>query len=107
MLSRPGAFRLGSRRRASWNIAGVRLPMTMLMRAGGLFGIALCQGNRPRGLIRVSGERALVSSRSIILLTCVGSLVILPVIGSRMDERFAGAVCWRCFCRLRRFLRWI
>ncbi len=38
------------------------------------------------------GERALVSSCSIILLTCAGSLVILPVLGSRMEERFVGAV---------------
>ena len=60
---------------------------------GGLFGIALSHGNVSRGLIRVSGERALVSSCSIILLTSVGSLVILPVLGSRMDERFVGAVC--------------
>ena len=38
----------------------------------GLFGIALCQGNGSRGLIRAYGERALVSSCSIFLLTCVG-----------------------------------
>ena len=67
------------------------------MRAGGLFGIALCKWNGSRGLIRASGERALVSSCYIILLTFVGSLVILPVIGSRIDERFAVAVCCWCF----------
>jgi len=55
------------------------------------------QGNGSRGLIRAFGERALVSSRSIILLTCVGSLVILHVVGSRMDERFVGVVCSWCF----------
>ncbi len=44
-----------------------------------------------------SGERALVSSCSIHILTCVGSLIILPVIGSRMAERFVGAVCCCCF----------
>jgi hypothetical protein len=72
--------------------------MTMFFfRAGGLFGIALCQRNRIRGLILASGERALVSSCSTLLLTCVGSLVIIPVIGSQMDERFAGAVCCWCF----------
>jgi len=62
-----------------------------------MFGIALCKGNGSRGLIRAYGERALVSSCSIVLLTCVGSLMILPVIGSRMDERFVGAVCCWCF----------
>ena len=67
-------------------------------RAGGLLGIALCQGNGSRGLIRSFGERALVSSCSIILLTCVVSLVSLLVMMSRMDERFVGAVCYgRCF----------
>ena len=65
-------------------------------RAGGLFGIALRQGNGSRGLIRGSGERALVCSCSIILRSCVGSLVIFLVIRSRMDERFVGAVFWRC-----------
>ncbi len=64
---------------------------------GGLFGIALSHGNGSRGLIRASGKRALVSSYSIILLTCVGSLVILLVMGSRMDERFVGAVYCECF----------
>jgi hypothetical protein len=59
---------------------------------GGLFGIALSHGNGSLGLILASGERALVSSCSIIILTCVGSLVILPVLGSRMEERFVGAV---------------
>ena len=59
---------------------------------GGLFGIALNHGNGSRGLIRVFGESALVSSCSIIILTCVGSPVILPVLGSRMDDRFVGAV---------------
>ena len=44
---------------------------------GGLFGIALSHGDGSRGLIRVSGESALLSSCSIIILTCVGSLVIL------------------------------
>ena len=58
----------------------------------GLFGIALSHGNESRGLILVSGERAFVSSCSIILLTCVGSLIILPVLGSRMENRFVGAV---------------
>ncbi len=67
--------------------------MTMVLRAEGLFGIALCQRNGPRGLICASGERVLISSCSIILLTCVGSLVIFPVVGSRMDERFVGVVC--------------
>ena len=41
MLLGPGAFLLGSRRRASWKIAGARLPMTMFLRAGGLFGIEI------------------------------------------------------------------
>ncbi len=59
---------------------------------GGLFGIALSHGNESRGLILAYGERDLVSSCSIILLTRVGSLVILPVPGSRMEERFVGAV---------------
>ena len=59
---------------------------------GGLFGIALNHGNGSHGLTRVSGESALVSSCSIIFLTCVGSLVILHVLGSRMDARFVGAV---------------
>jgi len=67
----------------------------------------LCHGNVSRGLSRASGERALVSSCSILLLTCVGSLMIRPVIGSRMDERCVGAVCCWCFWSLRRFLRWI
>ena len=73
--------------------------MPMNLRAGGLFGIALCQGNGSRGLILAFGERALVSSCSIILLTCAGSLVNLLVIEPRMDERFVGAVCWRYLCR--------
>ena len=59
---------------------------------GGLFGIALSHGNGSHGLILAYGERALVYSCSVILLTCVGSLVILPVLGSRMEERFVGAV---------------
>ena len=88
---------MGSLRNASWKIAGVRLPMTILLLAVGLFGITLSQGNGTHGLIRASRERALVSSCSIILLTCAGSLMILHVIGSRMDERFIGAVCRWCF----------
>ena len=72
----------------------------MCLRAGGLFGIALSHGNGSRGLILASGERALVSSCSIILLTCVGSDVILPVVGSRMEERFVGAVCCECLLYL-------
>ncbi len=71
--------------------------MTILLRAMGLFGIALSQGNGSRGLIRASGERALVSSCSIICLTRVGSLVILPVVGSQMDKRFVDVVCCRGF----------
>ncbi len=59
---------------------------------GGFFGIALSHGNGSCGLILASGERALVSSCSTILLTCMGSLVILPVLGSRMEERFVGVV---------------
>ena len=62
-----------------------------------MVGIALCQGNRSRGLIRAPVERALLSSYSIILLTCVGSLMILFVLGSRKVESFVGALCWRCF----------
>ena len=62
-----------------------------------MIGIALCQGNGSHGLIRAFGERALVFSCYIIYLNCVGSLVILPVIRSRMDERFVGAAYWRCF----------
>ena len=62
-----------------------------------MFGVALCQGNGSRGLIRASGEIALISSCFIILLTCVGSLVIFPVVGSRMDERFVDVVCCWCF----------
>ncbi len=42
-------------------------------------------------------DGALVFSCSVILFTCVGSLMILPVMGSRMDERFVGAVCFWCF----------
>jgi len=80
MLSGPGDSRLESRRRASWKIAGVRLHMTMLLRAGGLFGIALCKGNGSRGLIRAYGERASVSRHSISFFICVGSLVIRHVI---------------------------
>jgi hypothetical protein len=53
--------------------------MTMFLRAVGLFGIALCQGNGSRGSIRASGESALESSCSIILLIFVESLVILHV----------------------------
>jgi len=71
--------------------------MTKFLRAGGLCGIALCQGNGFRGLIRPFGERALISNCSSIFLTYVGSLVILHVIGSRMSERFVGAVCCRSF----------
>ena len=75
-----------------------KLPaLGCLWRAGGLFGIALCQGSGSHGLIRASGERALVSSCSIILLTCVGSLVILHVVGHRMYERFVGVACRWCF----------
>ena len=37
------------------------------------------------------------SSCSITILTCVGSLVILLVIGSRIDKRFVGAESCRCF----------
>ncbi len=81
--------------------------MTIFFREVGLFGIALSQGNGSRGLIRASGERALVSSCYIILLTCVGSLTILPVIGSRMDESFVGAVCCWCFLSFEADLRWI
>ena len=73
------------------------LPMTIFLCAVGLFDIALSQGNGSRRLIRASGERALVSSCSIVLLTCVGSMMILLVIGTRMDERFVGAVCCLCF----------
>ena len=62
------------------------------LRVGGLFGIALSHGNGSRGLILVYGEGALDSSCSIIILTCVGSLVILPVQGSRMEERFVSVV---------------
>ena len=72
---------------------------------GGLFGIALSHGNGSRGLIRAYGERALVSSCSTILLTCVGSLVILPVMGSRMDERFVGAVYCECFVSFEEVLK--
>ena len=48
-------------------------------------------------MIRASGEKALVSSCSNILLTCVGSLVILFVIGSRIDEMIVDVVCCWCF----------
>ncbi len=72
---------------------------------GGLFGIALSHGNGSLGLILASGERALVSSCSIIRLTCVGSLVILPVMGSRMDERFVGAVYCECFLSFEEVLK--
>ncbi len=65
--------------------------MTMFLRAGGLLGIVLCQGDGSRGLVRASGEKALVSSGHI-PLTCVGSLVIFPVVVSRIDERFVNAV---------------
>ena len=71
--------------------------MTICLRAVGLFGIALSQGNGSRGLIRASQERPLHSSFSIILLNCVGTLMILLVLGARMDERFVGAVCCWCF----------
>ncbi len=74
--------------------------MTMFLRAVGLYGIALCQGNGSRGLIRASRKSALVPSCSMILLTCVGSLVILPVVGSRMDEKLAGVVCCWYFLSL-------
>jgi hypothetical protein len=79
--------------------------MTMLLCAVGLFGIALSQGNGSRGLIRAYGKRALVSSCSIICLTRVGSLVILPMVGSRMDERFVGVVCYRFFFFLEEVLK--
>ncbi len=94
-------------RSASCNIAGVRLPMTIFVRAMGLFGIALSHRNGSRGLTRESGERALVSCCYINFLTCVGSLRILPVMGSRMAERFVGAVCFVVFCPLLRFQIWI
>ena len=55
-------------------------------------GMALSHGNGSCGLIIVSGERAFVSSCSIMLLTRFGSLVILPVSGSRMVDRFDDAV---------------
>ncbi len=71
--------------------------MTIFLRAVELYGIALCQGNGSRGLICEFGERALISSCSIICLACEGPLVTLPVIGSRMNERFVCAVCCRCF----------
>ncbi len=71
--------------------------MTMFLCVVGLFGIASCQGNGSRGSIRAYGKRALVYSCSSIILTCVGSLVILPVEGSRMDEIFDGVVCCWCF----------
>ena len=77
--------------------------MTMFFCAGGLVGIALCQGNGSRGSIRVFGEKALVSTCSINFLTCVGSLVTRSVIESRMDERFVGTVCLCFFCRSKRF----
>ena len=54
----------------------------MFLRAGGLFDIALCQGIGSRGLIRAFEEKGLASSCSTILLPCVGSRVILLVIGS-------------------------
>ena len=92
MLSGPGALWLGRRRSASWKIAGVRCPIIMLLLAGGLLGIVFCQGNGCSGLILSSGERAFVSSCTIISLTLLGSPVILPVSGSRMDERFVVVV---------------
>ena len=55
-------------------------------------GIALCQGSGSRGSIRAFGERALISNCCLICLTCVGSLLILLVIGSCMDDRCVGAV---------------
>ena len=73
------------------------------MRAGGLFGIALCQGNGPRGLIHASEERALIYSCYIILLICVGSRVIIHLTGSRMDGRFAGVACCWCFLSFEAF----
>ena len=62
---------------------------------GGMFGSALYLGNGSRGCIRESGERALVSICSIIFLTCEGSMVMRPMIGSRMEERLVGEVCCR------------
>ena len=67
-----------------------------------MIGIALSLGYVSRGLIRASRERALVSICSFILLTCMGLPVILSVIGSRVDERFVGAGCYRCLFRLKR-----
>ncbi len=57
-----------------------------------MLGIALRQGNGSSGLILAFEERAFVSNCYIIPLTRIGSLVILPVFGSRMDERFVGVV---------------
>ena len=61
--------------------------------------------NGSRGLSRVFGERSLVYSYSIILLTCVWSLVIHPTIRSRMVERFVGAVLCRCFLSFEAILK--
>ena len=75
------------------------------MRAGGLCGIALCQGNGSRREIRASGKRALVSNCYIICLNCEGPLATLPVIGSRVEEKLFGAVCCRCFLSFEAILK--
>ena len=50
----------------------MRFPITMIILAGGLVGIALSHGNGSCGLILVSGERAFVSSCYIMHLLVLG-----------------------------------
>ena len=53
-------------------------------------GGAFCQGITDCGLIQAIGKGALVSSCSILFVTCIGSLVMRPVLGKMMEERLVG-----------------
>ena len=55
-------------------------------------GIAWSQGKGSSGLIFLTGDRSLVSIRSIIAVLSVGSFVIRPVSGYRMDEKLGGVL---------------
>ena len=58
-----------------------------------------CQGKGCSGLIFFSGERSLVSRRSIIVVINIRSFVIRSVSGSRMQERLVGLLSFCCLLR--------
>jgi len=62
-------------------------------------GIALSQGKGSSGLIFLSGDRSLVSMRSIIVVMSAGSFVIHPVSGSLMEESLVGVMFFCCLFR--------